>query len=331
MSHIPLVSFIVPCFNYGRYLTECLESIFRQTATGDWELIVVDDASTDETPDVIRAYCDPRLRYTRHTQNRGTSATISDALRLTRGEYVAVLDADDRYRPDFLETVLPIMEQYPDVGMTYGDLAAIDEAGNLLADPWEGNAARRIHQNRAFKGNELWLMLTKNPSASQARLIRRVLLKDELPFPVWLHPRFGPIDWYMSVRLARNHDVYYIPRTLAEYRFHAGMQHQKPRRFYYEETVLHVLDALFAEPNVELQQPGRKRIAYGLAYQRFADQYFSAGNYSAARRCYLQALRLQPRAFVGSGGLHRLIGTGLGEKRYARIKSTLRGLLVRSE
>ncbi len=100
---MPLVSFAVTCRNLELYIGDALGSIFRQTATDDFEIIVVDDASTDASAEVILATNDPRIRYIRHTERQGEAATVSEALMLARGTYVARLDGDDRLRPDFLE------------------------------------------------------------------------------------------------------------------------------------------------------------------------------------------------------------------------------------
>ncbi len=328
----PLVSFVVPAFNYGRYLNEALDSIAHQSLAVDYEIIVVDDASTDETPDVVRAFDDSRLFYVRHLENCGTTATIIHGLEMARGTYIAELSADDRYRPDFLSHTMPILEQNTDVGMVYGDVAAIDADGNLLADPWEGNISRQLHQHRAFKGNELELMLLHNPAASQARLMRSALVTQELPFPKWLYPRFGPFDWYENVRVAREQPVYYIPRTLADYRIHAKNQHRcAVVSDYSERTIIQTLDQLFDESPRVLQGHGIKQRVFGIAYLSLADHYFGIGHFADARRCYLEALRWQPRTFLAAGGMHRLLGTVLGEKRYARVKNILRSLLVRSE
>src|ERR1700687_2986780 len=94
----PFVSFIFPSFNHGRFLDECLTSIYNQTLKTDFEVIVVNDGSTDETDEIVRGWLGPRLVYVCHPFNQGAAASVSHALTLTRGIYVAQLDADDRYR-----------------------------------------------------------------------------------------------------------------------------------------------------------------------------------------------------------------------------------------
>lgn len=86
MSADPQVSFVVPCYNYGRYLGECLDSIFTIDGSGDFEVLVIDDASTDETPEVLASYTDPRLATRRHDVSLGTAACVAEGFAAARGE-----------------------------------------------------------------------------------------------------------------------------------------------------------------------------------------------------------------------------------------------------
>ena len=85
----PLISFVVPCYNYARFLPDCLNSILHQEGDFDFEIIIIDDASTDNTADVIRSFADPRIRVITHVLNKGHAKTIEEGLRETRGRYVA--------------------------------------------------------------------------------------------------------------------------------------------------------------------------------------------------------------------------------------------------
>src|SRR5438874_13561316 len=88
-ASVPKVSFVVPCYNYGRYLTDCLESIFNQGSDVDFEIIAIDDCSTDNTLEILDRYKDSRLRIIRHAVNEGHVKTISQGILESRGELVA--------------------------------------------------------------------------------------------------------------------------------------------------------------------------------------------------------------------------------------------------
>src|SRR4051812_30879440 len=123
----PLVSFVVPTYNVARFLPDCLKSILDQTAEVEYEIVLIDDASTDHTEQVARSFTDPRIHYLRHAENKGHAATINEAMSLARGALIARIDSDDRYRPDFLARVLPIFETFLDVGVVFGNVELIDE------------------------------------------------------------------------------------------------------------------------------------------------------------------------------------------------------------
>jgi succinoglycan biosynthesis protein ExoO len=103
---MPLISVLTTAYNAAPYIGQCIESVQAQTLD-DWEMIIVDDASTDATVQVVQRYRDdPRIRLVRNTQNLGPAAGRNRALEAAQGEWIAVLDADDWYEPTRLEQLL---------------------------------------------------------------------------------------------------------------------------------------------------------------------------------------------------------------------------------
>jgi glycosyltransferase involved in cell wall biosynthesis len=99
-----LFSIVIPTYNRADLLPRAIQSVLGQTL-GDWELIVIDDASTDETPAVLAGFCDPRLRVFRNQPNRERSASRNRGIEAARGDYICFLDSDDLYLPHHLETL----------------------------------------------------------------------------------------------------------------------------------------------------------------------------------------------------------------------------------
>jgi glycosyltransferase involved in cell wall biosynthesis len=122
VRQVPKVSVIVPCYNYGRFLVESLESV-RQQSLGDWECIVVDDGSTDDTETVARSYVtrDDRFAYLRQ-ENRGLSAARNLGLRDARGEYAQLLDADDLLESAKLKEHVAFLDQHERYSLVYGTM-----------------------------------------------------------------------------------------------------------------------------------------------------------------------------------------------------------------
>jgi glycosyltransferase involved in cell wall biosynthesis len=138
----PLVSIGLPVYNGGRYLTEALDGLLGQTF-GDFELIVCDNASTDDTEAIAReaAARDRRVRYVRHPENIGALPNANLAFALGRGRYYALAAHDDRHAPDFLETLVGALEARPEAVLAYGRKALIDDDGR----PFRFDPAAGLH------------------------------------------------------------------------------------------------------------------------------------------------------------------------------------------
>jgi hypothetical protein len=127
----PAITVHVPCHDYGRFLADALDSLLAQTCT-DWEAVVIDDASTDDTAAVMARYDDPRLRFVHHRENAGHIATYNEALALARAPRFVVLSADDRYHPAFLERACAALDADPAIVLAFTDAELIDEEGAVV-------------------------------------------------------------------------------------------------------------------------------------------------------------------------------------------------------
>lgn len=118
----PLISIIMPSYNQGPYLTEALESILAQTYT-NWECIIVDDGSQDNTPEVSKSYCakDPRIQYI-YQENNGVSAARNNGVAHSKGEFILPLDGDDKIAPEFLELTLKEIVKDRNIRVVYTDV-----------------------------------------------------------------------------------------------------------------------------------------------------------------------------------------------------------------
>jgi glycosyltransferase involved in cell wall biosynthesis len=316
----PLVSFVVPCYNYGRYLGDCLDSIFGQEGQHDFEVIAIDDASTDSTQEVLRAYSDPRLRVITHNVNQGHVATINEGLRETRGMFVARIDPDDRYRPYFLNTVLEKFAVFPNISLVYGDAAIIDDRGKITVEGCD-----HVHKGQDFKGNELVQLLELNFICAPTVIARREAWIRVLPVPEGL--AFN--DWYFTLMIARQYEFYYVNKVLADYRVHTENHHTKIIRDKSEEQSLFwVLDRIFSthegSSDLERQKQRAGRRIYGTHYLTLANKYFGVQMDGDARRCYLRAIGYWPRYGLQPAPLRRLLATFIGRSSYEAVKSVVK-------
>jgi glycosyltransferase involved in cell wall biosynthesis len=141
-----LVSVVIPVYNAERFVAEAVDSVLGQTYT-QWELLLVDDGSTDGSPTIARRYAESdsaRIRYLEHPghRNAGVCSSRNLGARHSQGEYVAILDADDIWLPDKLQQQVELMEAYPEAGLIYGHSIYFDDGGGrntervpLLAPP----------------------------------------------------------------------------------------------------------------------------------------------------------------------------------------------------
>ncbi|MFI5296923.1 MAG: glycosyltransferase family 2 protein [Polyangiales bacterium] len=321
----PTVSIVAMCYNHGKFLRDCLDSIFAQEGDHTFEIILVDDASTDDSEAVARSYSDPRLTYVRHAKNTGHVTTAHDGFALARGRYVARVDSDDRYRPSFLRETIAIFERYPEVGLVYGNPAIMNTAGYVVAE-WEQYTSD-LHDNRDYRGNIYVRLLERNFICAPTAIARREAWEQSLPIPA--HLAFS--DWYTSLQIARRYDAYYLDKTLADYRVHAQNSHTHiSRNKSEEESVFWLLDKLYSEqePRAELEEPKRRARdrVYGANYLILAEKYFGFGMNEDARRCYFEAVRRQPSDLAKAGVARRFAATMLPRPLYDASKAALRGL-----
>lgn len=217
----PLVSVVIPTYNYAHFIGQTLESLFAQTYQ-NWECIVVDDGSTDDTREVVGsiAESDPRVRYFRQ-ENRGQPAALNAGLRELRGDYVQILDADDLIEARKLERQVAYLEAHPEADIVYGAVRYFrgDNVAERLFSMWERNEPWMPEVSgkgtavlrELIRGN----IMTVNAPLSRRRVVETVGLFDEA--------LAGPHDWDYWLRCAAGGASFaYLdaPGTLALVRSH---------------------------------------------------------------------------------------------------------------
>ena len=179
MSDTPVISVIIPCFNYGALLPETVQSVQSQTFT-NWECIIVNDGSTDTTAEVAEslAACDPRIRLVQQ-KNAGPSVARNMGLRVARGQYLQFLDADDLLQPRKWERQAAYLDAHPEVAVVYGSAQYFSSAekggGNALLASQEMYDSPRFEK---LSKDILRALTTRNHLVVNAPLVRRSIAKQ---------------------------------------------------------------------------------------------------------------------------------------------------------
>jgi glycosyltransferase involved in cell wall biosynthesis len=206
--HTPAIAVVIPAFNAGRFLNEAIDSVRAQTIT-QWECLIVDDGSTDDTPSRLAAYRDSRIRSVRQN-NSGECAARARGISLTRAPKIVCLDADDRLYPDTLARYMSFLDNHSAVGVAYGERTLINEEGHSLGFGWKALL------NKHPQGDVLESILRRPflSTPSQACLRR-----EAVPPREWLGDRAPMGDWLLLAGAALTHKFAYVGRApMVEYR-----------------------------------------------------------------------------------------------------------------
>jgi len=213
-----LVSVVLPTFNRGYCLERAIRSVLGQTYP-DWELIVVDDGSTDDTQAVLESFKDSRIRVFRHSVNRGVAAGRNTGLAAARGDFIAFLDSDDEWRPDKLTKQLGVMTRAPDTPVAFTDL--VWRRGDVEATSFARTLpvfSELLRQHVPTGGHliipqrTMYLCLLQElPVKPSTLMIRAQILSSVGRFEEQL--RSGE-DWEFLLRVARKFDFAYLDEPL---------------------------------------------------------------------------------------------------------------------
>ncbi|GGH65097.1 glycosyltransferase involved in cell wall biosynthesis [Filimonas zeae] len=265
---LPLVTILLPCFNAGTYLPECLSSIFRQTYP-HFELIIINDASADNTDTIIRQQTDTRIIHIENLENKGITATLNKGIQLAQGKYIARIDADDRMTPDRLERQVNFLEEHVAYGMTGAQHNIINAAGLPV------NRICPLTDSNMLKLSLLFF----NPFAHPAVTMRSSIAKDLL-----YDTAFGSCeDYELWFRIAESHKIHNLNLPLLDYRVH-GQNHSIQQQKQMQENVMQLLSRELDKIEVshsaeELALHMAIHLGYGARYFNAAEKMARLGNW----------------------------------------------------
>jgi glycosyltransferase involved in cell wall biosynthesis len=276
----PLVSIVTPSFQQGRFLEATIRSVLEQDYE-PIEYVVVDGGSTDESVDVIQRYADG-LAWWVSEPDRGQPHAINKGFARATGEYMAYLNSDDTLLPGAISRLAEALARDHDALVAFGDADFVDEDGRLIkrGQPriWEVGAMARCGSGSVLQPASLW---------------RRDAW--ELAGPMNENYQYV-FDTLFFLRVAATGaQAKYLPEPLATYRVHSESKSARMMETAQAEEVLRFANSYFGAANLPQAIRPHARAARAAYYRRAALSLYTAGDFSAARRTFLQSLVLRPK------------------------------------
>ncbi len=278
----PSVSVVIPAYNQAGYLAECIQSVLAQTYT-DYEIIVVDDGSTDNTPNIVKSFSHA-VRYVRQ-ENQGLAGARNTGIREARGKYVALLDSDDAWLPTFLNSMMSLAKTTPEAAVLYCGIIYIDEWGCYLP---------QFGRMRVLPPEELYETLLRYNFLIPSTIVmdRSVVMAAGL-FDV----SFRRLqDWELWIRMLRQgYTIAGSDECLVRYRIHAKSLSTDPKGG--QQAAKALIQKHFGPDDEQWWTwPADKRRAYGGLYRYCAlnTSLLRQGDWEECARFLRLALEADP-------------------------------------
>lgn len=273
----PTISVIIPTYNQAQYVLESIRSVLNQTYP-DFELIVVDDGSTDETPQSLALINDTRLQVIRQA-NKGLSAARNTGIKESTAPLITFLDSDDFFFPNKLTVLSEYLNSHPNIGLVSGGTQFIDQNG------------RQISQNiKSLENLNLSTLLVSNPLCVSAIMMRRAWIDQVGMFDETLR---ACEDWDLWQRLAYAGCQFAgVEHIVVAYRYHVGQMTRESDRMC--KAIFTVIDKFFRQTGISDEIIARKNSIYASALLNAAAYAYNANEYQKAQNDIIEAVRLDP-------------------------------------
>lgn len=220
MKVVVLISVIIPSYNHSKYIARCIDSVVSQSYK-DWELIIIDDGSADNSNDIISSYKDGRIKHFMQ-ENMGAHNTINRGLSLAKGDYLSILNSDDEFHPHRLERCLEVLAEQPDAMLVSSWIDVVDGDSRLLGtkeawrnmEPWPVQNKERSFA--ALPDYALNALMSNFVSTTSNMVFRRKLYED---IGGMRNLRFAH-DWDFLLRACSQYACVNVEEPLVSYRIH---------------------------------------------------------------------------------------------------------------
>jgi glycosyltransferase involved in cell wall biosynthesis len=214
----PKVSILIPTYNYAHYLSEAIDSALSQTYD-DFEVIIVDDMSKDNTDEVVKKYLsNKKVKYFKNPENLGLVGNFNKCLEYSSGKYIKYLLADDKFHPQLLEKFVPLMEEHPNITLITSNTVLFGKKNKTRTLPFQGlQRGNKVIYECLKNGNGNWI------GEPTVVMFRKASLQNgnfSSRYPCL-------VDLNMWLRLLMTGDCYIVPESLSYFRFHMSQASTK--------------------------------------------------------------------------------------------------------
>lgn len=274
------ISVIIPTFNRAHYLPEAIQSVLGQTFQ-NFELIIIDDGSTDNTKEVVSLYntaYPSKIKYI-YKENGGVASARNEGIKNAQGNYIAFLDSDDYWHVKKLERTVHYIMQYPKAGLLYTDYWVVDKNKNIL---W---ANERYH----YSGNIFMKLILGNFIATSTVVVKKEVFEKVGIFFEGYSLKAGLEDWDMWLRIAKDFRISHIPEKLTFYRYYEGQC--KFKKEFFDDYELLLERFLSSTHGIDKKKVNKIFASY---YYLKGKSYLASKEQDFARKNLFQSFKLNP-------------------------------------
>lgn len=285
---MPLVSVLLTSYNHLPYLAPCVEGLLAQTLT-DFEVLVLDDGSTDGSRDWLRERLggDPRVRFAFSDANLGTYGALNHGLDSSSGEFVAVLNDDDVWMPAKLERQVAALRANPRAALSHTDGHFIDGQGARI----EGEPLNFPYP-RTPSGDVYALLIERNRIIASSALFRRSVVDEAGRFDAEF---YGCGDWHMWLRIAERYEVEFVDEPLTRYRVHGANACLDAEKMNRDGRIIREwLTTRQSALAARLRSDRALRDAFAHNWACLGTERVWMGDARGGRAAYWQSLRMRP-------------------------------------
>jgi glycosyltransferase involved in cell wall biosynthesis len=292
---MPLVSVIIPTFNRAKLIPESIESVLSQSFT-DFEIIVIDDGSTDNTRDVVARF---PVKYVLQ-RNQGPASARNTGITMAKGKYVAFLDSDDHMLENSLAKRVDALEKHPEAAFAFGQILLMDENGQLCGSykaPYKSscmlNGKKQMHD----------LILDNHIPTSTVMIRLGCLDKTGLFNPDFRH---GSEDLELWLRLCSAYDSVYIAEPLARWRVHSHRITSELSLDEIENAHQLIIQSVFSNPELSHRFTSRRNLVYSHLYRLLAGVAYDRRKMKVSRKFIVKSVATDPLGMLNLSGIRLL-------------------------